>query len=329
MLNRGKREQRVVIVDDSRTTRAVLEAVLDASTAFRVVGVASDAPSAAKMVADLKPDLVTIDLCMPYIDGAGLLAMLAGQNDVCKVVISDHAASSMAMVTRLRNAGAATCIAKRDIAADPAAFVRTMQGIAASFRRPGALPRSVPSDHEGALRAMPYRGLRRALPFGYPIPKDEAERLDYLARKHLANAERERQFDLITGHVAQLSTFPMCLMTFIDRDTQWLKSAYGLAGSSTPRCEAFCNYTIAQDDCFVVRNAANDPAFATNPLVTGDPQIRTYVGHPIVTQEGIHAGALCVIDKKVRLVTDTLKAELKGMAEIAAETLNRRPLLAA
>lgn len=329
MLKRDRGTQRVVIVDDSRTTSAMLEAVLDASPAFRVVGVASDAPTAAKMITEIKPDMVTIDLCMPYIDGAALLDVLAGQNDVCKVVISDHAASSMAMVTRLRNAGAAACIAKRDVVADPAAFVRTMQGIAASFRRPGAPARSVPSPSQGLLRTMPYRGLRRSVASGHPIPTDEAERLDYVRRKHLANAEPERQFDLITGYVAQLSTFPVCLMTFIDRETQWLKSAYGLPGSSTPRCEAFCNYTIAQDDCFVVRNAANDPAFASNPLVTGDPHIRTYVGHPIVTEEGIHAGALCVIDTKVRLVTDTLKAQLKGMAEIAAETLNQRPLLAA
>lgn len=327
MMIRGKSDRlRVVIVDDSRTILAMLENALESSTSFDVVGVASNAPDAVEIVAEQKPDIVTIDLCMPYIDGATLLDMLASHSDVCKIVVSDHAASSVAMVNRLRKAGAAACIAKRDIASDPAAFVRTLKAIATS---PGNFSRSLPSHDRTPISLMPHRGVRRSPVFGYPIPHDERERLDYLRRKQLANATPERQFDLITQYFAQVASFPVCLMTFIDHDTQWLKSRYGLPSSSMPRCEAFCNYTIAQDDSFVIRNAANDPAFAANPLVTGDPHIKTYVGHPIITQEGIHAGALCVIDTKVRLVSDKLLAQLKGMAEIAAETLNRRPPLAA
>ena len=326
MISGGSHAQRVVIVDDSRTIRAMLESALEASSSFDVVGVAGNAPDALKIIAETKPDIVTIDFCMPYIDGAGLLEMLAGHTDICKIVVSDHAAGSVTMVNRLREAGAAACVAKRDIAADPASFTRMLKAITAS---PGIFPRSMPPRNRTPDRAMPYRGIRRSPVFGYPIPHDERERLDYLRRKQLANATPERQFDLITSYFAQLSSFPVCLMTFIDQDTQWLKSSYGFPRSSVPRCEAFCNYTIAMDDTFTVRNAANDPAFAANPLVTNDPHIRTYVGHPIITQEGIHAGALCVIDTKVRLVSDKLVSQLKGLAEIVGETLNRRPQLAA
>lgn len=324
----AKPEQRVVIVDDSRTIQALLETILESSGRFKVVGVASEAGTAAAMIAELKPDVVTIDLCMPYIDGADLLKMLAEQTTICKIVISDHAAGNLAMVNRLREAGAAACLAKSDVSASAPAFLKKLEEMVTSFRSANRFHHSLPS-HALPPGRHAYADLGRSPAFGYPIPADEKARLEYLRRKQLANNTPERQFDLITRYFAQLSTFPVCLMTFIDKDTQWLKSAYGLPADAMPRCEAFCNYTIAQNDTFVVRNAANDPTFATFPNVTGNPNIRTYVGHPIVSEQGINVGALCVIDTNVRLVTDKLLAQLKGMAEIVGETIDRRPMLAA
>ena len=318
------REKRVVIVDDSRTIQAMLESVLEAGRGFKVVGVASDAKSAAALVGRLRPDVVTIDLCMPYIDGAALLEMLAGFDDVCKVVISDHAAKSIAMMAQLRSGGAAACIAKTEVSASPIGFCNKLNAIVAAFDASRSVPR--PLSGHGAKAGA---GGSVHLPGRYPIPADERERLDYIRRKQLANATPERPFDLLTRYLADLTSFPVCLMTFIDKDTQWLKSSVGFPVASMPRCEAFCNYTIAQDDTFVVRNAANDRTFADHPLVRGDPHIRTYVGHPIITGNGVHVGALCVIDTKVRLTSDVLLARVRGMAEVAAEMIDMRPPMAA
>ena len=79
---------KVVIVDDSRTVQAMLDNAFSKRTDFDVVGFASDAPSAAEMVRRLKPNIVTIDLCMPYLDGAALLEMLSDTPTVCKIVVS-------------------------------------------------------------------------------------------------------------------------------------------------------------------------------------------------------------------------------------------------
>lgn len=316
--------KRVVIVDDSRTIQALLTSVFDASNEFKVVGVASDAESAVSMIGKLRPDVVTIDLCMPYIDGAALLEMLGDLGGVCKIVVSDHAANNVGMVSKLRSLGAAACIAKAELSASPTAFLKKLLSVLATFETPGTFTRSLPS-HDYARLAKPGSG---RVAFGFPVPADERERIAYVHRKQLANATPERQFDLMTRYFARLTSFPVCLMTFIDRDTQWLKSCYGFPKTSTPRCEAFCNYTICQDETFVVRNAANDERFETYPSVTGDPYVRTYVGHPIIA-DGIHVGAMCIMDTRVRVVSDILVARLRDVAEIAAEMINSRPAMAA
>lgn len=60
---------RVLIVDDSPVARAVLKDVLEADADIRVVGMAATGYEAVEMTATLRPDVVTMDLVMPGMDG--------------------------------------------------------------------------------------------------------------------------------------------------------------------------------------------------------------------------------------------------------------------
>ena len=156
------------------------------------------------------------------------------------------------------------------------------------------------------------------------MPADEKGRLQFLRRNDLANDVRERRFDLVTRHLTRVTDFPVSLLTFIDRDTQWIKSSSGLEIRSTPREEAFCNYTIAQGGAFVVANAVSDQRFAHFPSVKNSPSVRCYAGYPVITSDGINVGALCVIDNRVRTVPKHLLDQLAGMADIVAEMIDQR-----
>ena len=60
---------RVLIVDDSAVVREMLKRMLESDPAIRVVGMAANGGEAVELTARLKPDLVTMDLVMPGMNG--------------------------------------------------------------------------------------------------------------------------------------------------------------------------------------------------------------------------------------------------------------------
>jgi two-component system chemotaxis response regulator CheB len=79
---------RVLIVDDSAFARKVLREVMTQSAELQVVGIARDGLEALEKFADLKPDVVTLDLVMPNLDGLGVLEALSPADRARVVVVS-------------------------------------------------------------------------------------------------------------------------------------------------------------------------------------------------------------------------------------------------
>ncbi|UUL83261.1 GAF domain-containing protein [Sphingomonas qomolangmaensis] len=306
----------------------MLETAFEESPDFQVVGVASDAQTAYDLICRVGPDLITIDLCMPYIDGAALLKMLEKVRGT-KIIVSDQLAKSVLMQSRLEALGASACFGTREVIDDRRGFFTKLHAVcdrAEAFRQAQQrVAIQAPTNMDAASVATAASAGPAP---GFPVPRDEAARLAILHRKQLANATAERQFDLITRYVAEILGFPVCLITFIDRDTQWLKSAYGFQELHMPRCDAFCNYTIVQDGTFIVTNAANDRRFAQTRLVVGEPFVRTYVGHPITLRDGTRIGALCVLDTRQRYIGKPIPTTLAYMADIISEMVETRPVAA-
>ena len=320
----------VIIVDDSRTIQAILDNAFSERDDFRVVGFASNADAAVELIRRLRPDIVTIDLCMPYIDGAALLAMLTDLPRVCKIMVSDRATENAPMTKKLVQLGAAACLGKSELGVKSETFFAKINAACDLVQKNNAARRSpFPNPQASPAWETSAEPDRAFAPASYPIPLEEARRLAAIRSKKLNNAVRERQFDLITKHVAETTAFPICLLTFVDEHTQWIKSAYGFDTGSTLRSDAFCNYTISQGGWFTVSNALKDERFAGNPFVAGEPHIRTYAGHPIVTSDGVRIGALCLIDLRPRTISPSVLTHLRTTSDILAEMINARPSLAA
>ena len=79
---------KVLIVDDSALVRKVLSTELSKQSDIEVVGTAVDPYSARDKIVNLKPDVITLDLEMPRMDGLSFLAKLMRYHPVPVVVVS-------------------------------------------------------------------------------------------------------------------------------------------------------------------------------------------------------------------------------------------------
>ena len=154
------------------------------------------------------------------------------------------------------------------------------------------------------------------------MPAQETRRLAALHALGALDTPPDQTFDRLTALAAELFDTPIALVSLVDAERQWFKSRVGLEAESTPREFAFCAHAIdlEQNAVMVVEDARLDPRFATNPLVTGHPDIRFYAGAVLTTREGENIGTLCVIDQKPRTTpSDVELARLKLLARIVMD----------
>lgn len=161
-----------------------------------------------------------------------------------------------------------------------------------------------------------------------PRPYFEAERLQALRDYSVLDTAPEDSYDELAELASLICATPIALITLVDDQRQWFKARKGLGVQETPRDEAFCGYAILGPDPLVVSDASEDPRFADNPLVTGDPGIRFYAGAPLTIARGFALGTLCVIDRMPRTLTAAQLNALQALARQVVTNLELRRLTA-
>lgn len=79
---------RVLIVDDSATTREAIGAILGTEPSIQIVGEAENGKQAVEMAAQLKPDVITMDINMPEMNGHEATVAIMAQTPTPIVVLS-------------------------------------------------------------------------------------------------------------------------------------------------------------------------------------------------------------------------------------------------
>jgi two-component system, chemotaxis family, protein-glutamate methylesterase/glutaminase len=106
------RKIKVLIVDDSVSVRNALTQILSQDPEIEVIGTASDPYDAVSKIADNLPDVITLDIEMPRMDGLTFLGKLMKQHPIPVVVISSVAGEGSEKGIRALKLGASEIITK-------------------------------------------------------------------------------------------------------------------------------------------------------------------------------------------------------------------------
>ncbi len=180
---------RVLVIDDSAFARKVVRELLTGA-GMEVVGIARDGLEALEKIAELKPDVITLDMVMPNLDGLGVLAALPVEHRP-RVVVVSMAGEDSALGIAALHAGAVELVRKPTAMAVERLYEISAELIAAvtaaaTARSPAAAPSAVPMELP-APRLAPLRKsilvvgastggpqaltrLIKALPESFPIP---------------------------------------------------------------------------------------------------------------------------------------------------------------
>jgi len=144
---------RVLVVDDSKFFRRRVTEIINASADLEVVGVAENGEQAIQKVLELKPDVITMDIEMPVMDGISAVRRIMAQRPTPVVMFSSLTSEGAKATLDALDAGAADFLPKRfeDIAKDKDQAKRLLcekvhslgrRGAAAAAPRPAAAPRA-------------------------------------------------------------------------------------------------------------------------------------------------------------------------------------------
>src|ERR1700719_80943 len=171
---------RVLVVEDSAFMRKVLEGIFNADEHLQVVGNAKDGREAVALAESLKPDVITMDINMPHVDGLQATAEIMTTNPRPIVIVSSESHEGAASTLRALELGAIEFVAKPSSAIDldmqsvkedllrkvrmaaKVRVVRTASRLASTIQN--AIGSKTPSPAPVSTRPAPTSGLDQRFP---------------------------------------------------------------------------------------------------------------------------------------------------------------------
>jgi two-component system chemotaxis response regulator CheB len=146
---------RVLVVDDSALMRRLIPRIIQQDDSIEVVGTAIDGNFALKKIEELTPDVVTLDLEMPGLNGIDTLRAIMRRWRLPVIVVSSHSTAGAEITLRALAMGAFDFVAKpREFSANmPEIAGELIQKIKAAAQSAGVQAQFLPENNRG--KALP------------------------------------------------------------------------------------------------------------------------------------------------------------------------------
>jgi GAF domain-containing protein len=155
-------------------------------------------------------------------------------------------------------------------------------------------------------------------------PLNEEKRIEALKRYDILDTPPDGSFDRITKLASTIFGVPIAIISLVDTDRIWFKSAYGLTVNQIDREPGLCASAILSNDVYVIGDACNDPRSLANPLVAGEFGLKFYAAAPLQTEDQCNLGTLCIIDRVTRTLTEKEQLILKQLGDVVMDEMELR-----
>jgi GAF domain-containing protein len=157
------------------------------------------------------------------------------------------------------------------------------------------------------------------------IPDNEHQRLNALKYYDVLKNLPVNYFDAQAEIIAIAFNTPIALISIVADDKVYFKGNVGMPGvTKVDRGVSLCSLAILSKEPTIFTDALQEPCLLTNPLVAGDFGLRFYAGAPITTPDGLHLGAVCIVDVEPRDFTNDEQKMLVHFAESVMSELEVR-----
>ncbi|QYA25208.1 GAF domain-containing sensor histidine kinase [Gramella sp. MT6] len=151
----------------------------------------------------------------------------------------------------------------------------------------------------------------------------EYQRIKSLSAFDLDYHELQEEFKSLVELAAMIAGAEMSVINLIDNYYQWTVTSFSSKLLQMPREESICDRTIRSHEPLEIKELDKDPVYYDRGFIDGDSGFNYYLGIPLTLKSGDNIGALCVLDKNSKEISDRNKAMLRL---VASEIVNKLEL---
>jgi len=184
------------------------------------------------------------------------------------------------------------------------------------------VPRAVSGAHDRLVDVVMAAATEATQP-AYPVPKDEAARVEALESYDIDELAALETFERLTALLTAHFDIDVAFVGLVDAHEERFVACEGANWRTLSREDTICTHTILTDEVMVVENVQEDPRFAGVDHLD-ELDIRSYAGARITDDEGNALGAVCCIHGEPRSYTRAERDDLRRFADEVQEQLSLR-----
>lgn len=135
----------------------------------------------------------------------------------------------------------------------------------------------------------------------------------------------ETVFDQLAAFTATMLNTPIAIINFVDQNEVWSKiAASEMQVPGFGRDKNLCSLAIKKERANKYEHIAAMPGLMSNALIAGEMGMKFYAAVPIITDEGLNIGSVCIVDDKSRVFLPQDQRTLERIAAMVKVEMNKK-----